>query len=85
MIPRQFFGDYCQWSPVISFPLQSKLLKHFGRTQESLPYIISKRWEPGASAAVLAAQLEDIVAAMENARTQVFRSPCFASLGVRPD
>jgi hypothetical protein len=36
--------------------------------RESLPNIISKRWEPGASEAVLAAQLEDIVKAMETAR-----------------
>ena len=36
--------------------------------RENLPNIISKRWEPGASEAVLAAQLEDIVRAMENSR-----------------
>lgn len=33
-----------------------------------VPSIISKRWEPGASQAVLAAQLEDIVQAMEHAQ-----------------
>jgi hypothetical protein len=36
--------------------------------RENLPNIISKRWEPGASKAVLEAQLEDIVTAMENSR-----------------
>lgn len=38
--------------------------------QESVPFIISKRWEPGASQAVLDAQLEDIVQAMESAKQQ---------------
>ena len=49
----------------VSIPVMAKLLR------ESLPNIISKRWEPGGSEAVLAAQLEDIIAAMENARQQV--------------
>ena len=34
----------------------------------SLPNIISKRWEPGGSEALLAASLEDIIKAMETAR-----------------
>ena len=38
--------------------------------RESVPFIISKRWEPGASQAVLDAQLEDIVQAMESAKQQ---------------
>ena len=38
--------------------------------RENLPNIISKRWEPGASEAVLAAQLEDVVQAMESSRQQ---------------
>ena len=36
--------------------------------RESLPNIISKRWESGVSEAVQAAQLEDIITAMETAR-----------------
>ena len=36
--------------------------------QESVPFIISKRYEPGASQAVLDAQLEDIVQAMESSQ-----------------
>ena len=46
----------------VHVPAMARLLR------ESLPNIISKRWEPGASEAVLAAQLEDIVRAMENSR-----------------
>lgn len=46
----------------VHVPAMAKLLR------ENLPNIISKRWEPGASEAVLAAQLEDIVQAMENSR-----------------
>ena len=42
--------------------------------RENLPNIISKRWEPGASEAVQEAQLEDIVAAMENSRPHVIGS-----------
>ena len=34
----------------------------------SAPSSVSKRWEPGTSQAVLAAQLEDIVQAMEHAQ-----------------
>ena len=44
----------------VNVPTMAKLLR------DSLPNIISKRWEPGASEAVLAAQLEDIVKAMEH-------------------
>lgn len=36
--------------------------------RQNLPNIISKCWEPGASEAVQAAQLEDIITAMENSR-----------------
>ena len=48
----------------VSIPAMAKLLR------ESLPNIISKRWEPSASEAVLAAQLEDIIRAMESTSRQ---------------
>jgi hypothetical protein len=46
----------------IHVPAMAELLR------ESLPNIISKRWEPSGSEAVLAAQLEDIIQAMEKSR-----------------
>ena len=46
----------------VNVSVMAKLLR------ESLPHIISKRWEPGASEVVQGAQLEDIVTAMENSR-----------------
>ena len=48
----------------VSIPAMAKLLR------ESLPNIISKRWDPSASEAVLAAQLEDIIRAMESSSRQ---------------
>ena len=52
----------------VNVPAMAKLLR------ENLPNIISKRWEPGASEAVLGAQLEDIVTAMENSRMSLGES-----------
>ena len=53
----------------VNVPTMAKLLR------DNLPNIISKRWELGTSEAVLAAQLEDIVKAMEHsAQKQQLRS-----------
>jgi hypothetical protein len=72
----QYFLDNLETELDVRNPAASDVIRRSGVNvsvmarllREHLPNIISKRWEPGASEAVLAAQLEDIMLAMEHAQ-----------------